>query len=354
MHRSVFSVLVVSVVFGTGVVFSSHHWFTVWVGLELNTLSIVPILCGNFSPRGVESSVKYFLVQSVSAAVILNVVVIQAWLYSSWDIGQPMGVYTSLLMTFAIGLKLGLFPCHYWFPDVIQGVGFLQGLALSTWQKFAPFVVLVNVVDSLNVGLLACLGAFSVLVGGWGGLNQTQVRKVLAFSSIAHMGWICSTVGYSLSGGCVMLFVYVIINSGVFLLAGEYDLKSLSHVGRLSCFSYGGGACLALSVLSLGGLPPLFGFSIKFVSLSCLVGNGSLMLAGVLVLGSLLSLFFYLRVAFNSILVLFPQHSMVVFGWRSLGLVGGGATTVRGLALSLSVGLSLFGLCCLPLLFSFL
>nr|YP_010042730.1 NADH dehydrogenase subunit 2 [Pentaceraster mammillatus]QPC56355.1 NADH dehydrogenase subunit 2 [Pentaceraster mammillatus]WRK21206.1 NADH dehydrogenase subunit 2 [Pentaceraster mammillatus] len=354
MHRSVFFVLVFSVVLGTGIVFSSHHWFTVWVGLELNTLSIVPILCGSFSPRNVESSVKYFLIQSVSAAVILNVVVIQAWLYSSWSISQPLGGYTSLLMTFAIGLKLGLFPCHYWFPDVIQGVGFLQGLALSTWQKLAPFVVLANVVDSLEVSVLACLGMLSVLVGGWGGLNQTQVRKVLAFSSIAHMGWICSTVGYSLSGGCVMLLVYVIINSGVFLLAGEYDLKSLSHVGRLSYFNYGGAVCLALGVLSLGGLPPLFGFSIKFVSLSCLVASGSFLLAGVLVLGSLLSLFFYLRVAFNSMLVLFPQHSMVIFGWRSLSSNPKGVTTLRGFTLSLSVGLSLFGLCCFPVLFSFL
>ena len=77
-----------------------------------------------------------------------------------------MGFVTSPLMTFAVGLKLGLFPCHYWFPDVIQGVGFVQGLFLSTWQKLAPFVVLVNVVGRLKVGLLACLGALSALVGG--------------------------------------------------------------------------------------------------------------------------------------------------------------------------------------------
>ena len=82
MHRRVFLILVLRVVFGTVIVFGSHHWFSVWVGLELNTLSIIPILCGKFFPRRVESSVKYFLVQSVRAAIILNVVVIQAWLYS--------------------------------------------------------------------------------------------------------------------------------------------------------------------------------------------------------------------------------------------------------------------------------
>lgn len=99
-----------------------------------------------------------------------------------------MKAFTSLVLTLAIRLKLGLFPCHYWFPDVLQGVGFLEGLVLSTWQKLAPFVVITYVVESVDVLLLSVLGVLSVLTGGWGGLNQTQMRKVLAFSSIAHIG----------------------------------------------------------------------------------------------------------------------------------------------------------------------
>ncbi len=76
-------VLVVNIMVRTLMVVRSHHWFTVWVGLEINTLSILPILCCQFSPRNVESTIKYFLVQSFRAAIILNVAVIQAWLYSS-------------------------------------------------------------------------------------------------------------------------------------------------------------------------------------------------------------------------------------------------------------------------------
>nr|QOQ50843.1 NADH dehydrogenase subunit 2 [Goniodiscaster scaber] len=352
MSRGIFYSLGFSVVLGTVIVFSSSNWFFVWVGLELNTLSIIPLLCGSFSPRSVESSVKYFLVQSVSAAIILNVIIIQAWLCSSWDVGYPLGFVMSLLIVFAVGLKLGLFPCHYWFPDVVQGVSLINGLILSTWQKLAPFVILINVVASLEVSLLVCMGAFSVFIGGWGGLNQTQVRKILAFSSVAHMGWICATVGYSVGGACVMMVIYVIINSGVFLLVSEFNVKSLSGVSRLVYTSYGGSIGLALGVLSLGGLPPLFGFSIKFVSLSFLVEGGSIFLSVALVMGSLLSLFFYLRVAFNSALVLFPQHSLVMFGWRSVRSCIGGGLTFRGLLLSVSIGLSLFGLLGLPFFIS--
>nr|YP_010960793.1 NADH dehydrogenase subunit 2 [Poraniopsis inflata]WNH38684.1 NADH dehydrogenase subunit 2 [Poraniopsis inflata] len=353
MHRSITVLLIVNVVVSTIVVASSHHWFSVWVGLEMNTLSILPILCYQFSPRGVESTVKYFLVQSFSAAIILNVALIQAWLYSSWSVVQPLNVFTSFVLTLALSLKLGLFPCHYWFPDVIQGVGFVQGLVLSTWQKVAPIVVLTYVVNSLNSAMLVLISVSSVLVGGWGGLNQTQVRKVLAFSSISHIGWICSVISYSCYVSLIMLVVYVIMNSSMFLISNEFNLSSLSSLSRLAYFNSAAGSVVVLIILSLGGLPPLSGFLNKFIALECLIENGGLVASGILVLGSLLSLFFYLRIAFNSSLSFFPQHSLAMFSWRSVSLQDSGFS-VLGLVLSILVSLSLFGLVCLPMLSSFL
>nr|YP_010042758.1 NADH dehydrogenase subunit 2 [Iconaster longimanus]QPC56394.1 NADH dehydrogenase subunit 2 [Iconaster longimanus] len=352
MHRGILVVLVFNVVVSTVMVMSSHHWFSVWVGLEINTLSILPVLCGQFFPRSVESTVKYFLVQSLSAAMVLNVVIVQAWLYSSWCVVQPLNVFTSLVMVLAIGLKLGLFPCHYWFPDVVQGVGFIQGLMLSTWQKLAPFVVLVYVVGSVNVVFLGILGVLSVLVGGWGGLNQSQVRKVLAFSSIAHVGWIVSVLGYSVGVGCVMFFVYIILNTGVFMLGDKFSLKSLASLSRLVFINPVGGFCFLLGVLSLGGLPPLFGFVMKFLALGCLVSNGVYVVGGFLVMGSLLSLFFYLRIAFNSSLVLFPQHVLSLFVWRVSGSQGG--FSLYSAVLSVFVSVNLLGLSSLSVFLAFL
>lgn len=78
MHRKILVLLFLKVIFSTVIVVSRHHWFTVWVGLEMKTLSILPLLCFQFSPRNVESTVKYFLVQSFRAAIILNLALIQA------------------------------------------------------------------------------------------------------------------------------------------------------------------------------------------------------------------------------------------------------------------------------------
>nr|YP_010393890.1 NADH dehydrogenase subunit 2 [Coscinasterias acutispina]UPY85812.1 NADH dehydrogenase subunit 2 [Coscinasterias acutispina] len=319
MNRSIVLILMFNVGISVVIVASSHSWFSVWVGLELNTLSILPVLCSQFTPRGVESTVKYFLVQAFSAAMILNVAMIQLWLSSSWSIDCPLNYFSSIVLTMALSLKLGLFPCHYWFPDVVQGLSFLQGLLLSTWQKVAPLVILISVSGMISFNMLVILGCLSVLVGGWGGLNQSQVRKIMAFSSISHLGWISSVVAYSWYMSCAMFIIYSILSSTIFLINSEVSLYNLSSLGRLMYCNSAVGFILILVILSLGGLPPLTGFLNKFVALECLLSNSLFIPCVFLIIGSLLSLFFYLRIGFNSILCLFPQHSMMLFSWRSVG-----------------------------------
>lgn len=351
VHRKTTLILALNVILGTIIVISSHHWFSIWIGLEMKTLSILPIICYQFSPRKVESTIKYFLVQSFSAAIILNVALIQAWLYSSWSITCPLKEFTSVVLTLAISLKLGLFPCHYWFPDVIQGVGFIQGLILTTWQKIAPLVLLFYVSGRIKTNYLVIIGSLSALIGGWGGLNQTQVRKILAFSSIAHIGWICTISRYSTKIMIVMTIVYITINSRMFILSNEYKLNTLSSLNRIIYSRSIGRMCLGLVILSLGGLPPLTGFLKKFLGLKCLICNGRFIARIVLIFRRLLRLFFYLRIAFNRSLTLFPQHSLTVFTWRK-GAFLNRKTTYHGIILGTVVRLRIFGLMSFPLLTS--
>jgi len=150
-----------------------------------------------------------------------------------------------------------------------------------------------------------------------------------------------------------MFLVYTIINSRVFLLRKEFGLTSLSMFGRLLNYNPVRGVIVVLGVLSLGGLPPLFGFLIKFLALECLVYEGAFFLRFILVLGSLIRLFFYLRVGFKRRLVYFPQHSIRMFVWRRKIL----NTRVRYLyvlVLRVLSGLNLLGILSSPLLVSFL
>nr|YP_009138158.1 NADH dehydrogenase subunit 2 [Sterechinus neumayeri]AGU99582.1 NADH dehydrogenase subunit 2 [Sterechinus neumayeri]AID60599.1 NADH dehydrogenase subunit 2 [Sterechinus neumayeri] len=317
MHQIVSAFLFLTVVFGTMIVISTENWFIVWVGLELSTLALIPILCSNFSPRNIEATIKYFLVQAFSAALLLNSALIQAWLTGSWSTLTPMNEFSCLCLSIALAFKLGLAPCHFWFPDVLQGLPFMQGLVIATWQKIAP-LILIFYFNSLTISSLVIIaGLLSILVGGWGGLNQTQIRKILAFSSIGNMGWIVVTSVYSLSAASMMLVIYLAINTTTFLLFDHLKVLTLGHLNTTSQLSPISVVLVVLTMLSLGGLPPLTGFIFKFSSLYFLVANGFIFFSSVMIIGSLLSLFFYLRISFNSSLILFPQHIVSITAWRN-------------------------------------
>nr|YP_009917910.1 NADH dehydrogenase subunit 2 [Prionocidaris baculosa]QLM01945.1 NADH dehydrogenase subunit 2 [Prionocidaris baculosa] len=317
MHRLTSLFLAVSIILGTFIVVSSENWFIIWTGLELSTLALIPLLCANFTPRNVEAAIKYFLIQAISAALILNSALINAWFFGSWSILCPTNPVSTISLSIALAFKLGLAPCHFWFPDVLQGLPFIQGLIISTWQKIAPLILLFSFSQLVNSNLLILAGLISVVVGGWGGLNQTQVRKILAFSSIGHMGWIVITSFYSTNVALIMLFIYLVINTSIFLLAEHLNIFTLGHLNITSYLSPNTPALVIITILSLGGLPPLTGFMIKFFSLSTLIGNSFIILSSLLILGSLLSLFFYLRIAFNTSLSLFPQHILSLSSWRN-------------------------------------
>ncbi|YP_009343943.1 NADH dehydrogenase subunit 2 (mitochondrion) [Diadema setosum] len=317
MHRLTSTFLFLTVILGTAIVASSENWFIIWVGLELSTLAIIPILCSGFTPRSVEASIKYFLVQALSAALLLNSALVQAWLTGSWSTSIPLNLTSQISLSIALAFKIGLAPCHFWFPDVLQGLPLVQGLLISTWQKIAPLIILFSFSNLVFSKIVIALGLFSVLVGGWGGLNQTQMRKILAFSSIAHMGWISLTSVYYSEAAFVMLALYLIINTAIFLTANFLGVLTLGHLNVISQLSPLSTVILVLIVLSLGGLPPLTGFMVKFISLYHLVSNNFLIFSVLLIIGSLLSLFFYLRITFNVALILFPHHILALSSWRN-------------------------------------
>ncbi len=153
--------------------------------------------------------------------------------------------------------------------------------------------------------------------------------------------------------GYLMLFVYIVLNTRVFLLMQEFELKSLSRLSRLVYINPVGSFCLVLGILSLGGLPPLFGFATKFMALECLVSKEAFIVGGFLVVGSLLRLFFYLRIAFKRRLMFFPQHVLSMFAWRR-GFKGGKGFSFYSVVLSLLVSVRLLGLRAFPVLAAFL
>nr|AAP33122.1 NADH dehydrogenase subunit 2 [Opisthocomus hoazin] len=169
-------IFLLSLLVGTTITISSNHWMMAWTGLEINTLAIIPLISKSHHPRATEAAIKYFLVQAAASALVLFSSLINAWVTGQWDITQLTHPTSCALLTVAIAMKLGLVPFHFWFPEVLQGSPMVTALLLSTLMKLPPITILFLTSHSLNPMLMATLAIASAAIGGWMGLNQTQIR----------------------------------------------------------------------------------------------------------------------------------------------------------------------------------
>nr|YP_008593393.1 NADH dehydrogenase subunit 2 [Parachanna insignis]BAE96247.1 NADH dehydrogenase subunit 2 [Parachanna obscura]BAN83335.1 NADH dehydrogenase subunit 2 [Parachanna insignis]BCD33203.1 NADH dehydrogenase subunit 2 [Parachanna obscura] len=300
---------------GTTITFASSHWLLAWMGLEINTLAILPLMTRHNHPRAVEATIKYFLIQIAAAAMILFAGMTNASLTGQWDILQLTHPLSALMMTLALVMKIGLAPMHMWFPEVLQGVDLTTGLILSTWQKLAPFILLIQIKPD-NTTLLVTVALMSIAVGGWAGLNQTQLRKILAYSSIAHIGWIVLATHFSLTITLLALSLYLLISTSIFLL---FKLNKATNINTLA-ISWTKAPLLTtlapLILLSLGGLPPLTGFMPKWLIIQELTKQGLAPAATLAALTALLSLYFYLRLSYAMTLTTSPNNTNGLTPWR--------------------------------------
>nr|ACB38622.1 NADH dehydrogenase subunit 2 [Cheilodipterus macrodon] len=315
MSPFILATLVSALGIGTAITLSSSHWLVAWVGLELNTLAILPLMTRQPHPRAVEATTKYFLIQAAAAATLLFAATTNAWITGQWEIHQMTHPVPAAVATIALAMKVGLAPTHFWLPEVLQGLDLTTGLILSTWQKLAPFALLLQMPHH-NPLMLIILGLLSTLVGGWGGLNQTQLRKILSYSSIAHLGWMILVIQFSPSLTLLTLIMYFVMTFSTFVV---FKINKSTNVNTLATSWAKTPALTAITpliLLSLGGLPPLSGFMPKWLILQELTKQGLALTATVTALSALLSLYFYLRLSYAMALTTPPNTPMGLSPWR--------------------------------------
>nr|AFH56015.1 NADH dehydrogenase subunit 2 [Piculus flavigula] len=304
-----------SLALGTTITISSNHWAMAWTGLEINTIAIIPMISKSHHPRAIEATIKYFLVQATASATILFSSMINAWSTGQWDITQMTNTTSCLLLTAAIAMKLGLTPFHFWFPEVLQGSPLITALLLSTTMKLPPITILLLTSNSLNPLLLTLMAIMSAAVGGWMGLNQTQVRKILAFSSISHVGWMTIIIIYAPKLTLLTFLLYTLLTSAIFLTLNTSNTTKLSTLLSAWTKTPMLNAALMLTLLSLAGLPPFTGFLPKWLIIQELTKQEMTPAALVIALLSLLGLFFYLRLTYFSSITLPPNSTNQAKHW---------------------------------------
>nr|AXZ96934.1 NADH dehydrogenase subunit 2 [Muscisaxicola frontalis] len=306
-----------SLLLGTAITISSNHWVIAWTGLEINTLAILPLISKSHHPRAIEASTKYFLIQATASTLLLFSSMTNAWFTGQWDITQLTHPVSCMLLTTAISMKLGLVPFHFWFPEVLQGTSLMTSLLLATVMKFPPTILLFLTSSSLNPTLLSTMAIASAALGGWMGLNQTQIRKIMAFSSISHLGWMTIILIYNPKLTLITFYLYSLTTAAIFSTLNSTNTLKLSTLmtawSKVPTLT----ATLMLTLLSLAGLPPLTGFLPKWLIIQELTKQELTTTANIIALLSLLGLFFYLRLAYCATITLPPNSTNHMKQWQT-------------------------------------
>lgn len=290
-------------IIGTLISISANSWLRAWIGLEINLLAFIPLIRDN-KLISTESSLKYFLTQALASAVLLFRVIL--YILNSNKINSyhiiEIIIFSSLL------LKRGSAPFHFWFPNVIEGLSWLNSLILITWQKIAPLILISYIIIKPIIIIRIIL---SRIIGALGGLNQTSLRKLIAYSSINHLRWILAAIYRRNSIWIIYFLFYSFLTFRIIFL---FNLIKISHINQLFTLYLNSKITkifIFLNLLSLGGLPPFLGFFPKWIVIQHLVINNQLFLLTFMLIITLITLYFYLRLSYRAFILNYYENNWI-------------------------------------------
>uniref|UniRef100_UPI0030E1DA23 NADH dehydrogenase subunit 2 n=1 Tax=Myiopardalis pardalina TaxID=765351 RepID=UPI0030E1DA23 len=290
---------------GTMITVSSNSWLGAWMGLEINLLSFIPLMSDN-NLMSTEASLKYFLVQSIASATLLFAIIL---LYlNNFPMTELNSTFNNLMIYSSLLLKSGAAPFHFWFPNVMEGLSWMNALLLMTWQKIAP-LLLISYTMWNNFNLFVIIT--STIIGSLGGLNQTSLRKLMAFSSINHLGWMLAAMQISESMWLTYFCFYTFLS---FSLTFMFNNFKMYHINQLFNSFFNSKIlkfALFMNLLSLGGLPPFIGFLPKWLVIQLLVATNQYILMTIMIMMTLITLFFYLRLCFAAFMLNYYESNWI-------------------------------------------
>lgn len=290
---------ITTVFFRTLVTISANSWLRIWIGLEINLLSFIPLMITPNNSPSSEASLKYFITQAFASSLLLFFIIFSI-LKSNLTIEILYLKNLNFLIYMSLIIKLGAAPFHFWFPNVLEGLNWINNFIIITWQKIAPIIIIsYSIINYIIIIIII----FSIVAGSLGGLNQTSIRKIIAFSSINHIGWMLSALFFNERLWYLYFLTYTIINRRLIFLFHHIKIFYLNQIFSLFINSYLIKFIFIINFLSLGGLPPFIGFFPKWIiiqSLSIIHQNS---LIFIIITITLITLFFYLRISFSAFIL---------------------------------------------------
>nr|AII02429.1 NADH dehydrogenase subunit 2 [Drepana arcuata] len=278
--------------FSTLITISSNSWFGCWIGLEINLLSFIPLINNSYNIMTSEASLKYFLTQTIASINFLFSIMLKMILLKNFEINN----FISIMINSSMLMKMGSAPFHFWFPNIVEGLSWFNNFILMTWQKISPLILLSYY---FNNNFLIIMIILNIIIGAINGINQTSLRKMMAFSSINNLGWMITSIMISEN---LCLFYIIMYSFLIMIMCMLFYIINLFFINQLFFINmnYLIKINLFINFLSLGGLPPFIGFFPKWIIINFLIMNNMYLMSSFFIFMSLIMLFFYIRILYSS------------------------------------------------------
>ena len=321
LFRYEYILFILFAILGSFVLISSNNFLTAFIGLELQSLSLY--LMAAFNTKNLnsnEAGIKYFSLGALSSGFLLFGISMiyfdtASFTFQNLENFSTISEVGLALVLIALFFKVSAAPFHIWTPDVYEGSPTISTLFFASLPKFASLIFLFRIYHELNIPKIDSLNyifqlvcAISLLVGVYGAITQKVIKRLLAFSSINHIGFmLLAIMSYQyMSEGTIFfyLIIYLVTIFGVFsvilnLRTSEGEITLLTSLNGLKASSRSKAISMLVFLFSLAGIPPFAGFFAKFFILSASINEGLYLLSVIAVISSVIAAFYYLSVIKN-------------------------------------------------------
>nr|YP_010988614.1 NADH dehydrogenase subunit 2 [Sclerotia aquatilis]WOR80797.1 NADH dehydrogenase subunit 2 [Sclerotia aquatilis] len=282
---------------------SAYTWLGMWMGLEMNLLSMIPIMQEK-NILSSESSIKYFITQAVASTIILMSIIVMMW---DINFTSNLNENSNMIMIMNSGflLKMGMAPLHFWFPEVLEGLNWNNCMLMLTWQKIAPMVLMMyNMESSLFYSIIIII---SMIISSIMSMNQISMRKLMAFSSINNMGWMMAAMMTEKTVWIIYFIIYSLMTINITMM-----MKNIFYLNQLFPtinISPSMKMFFMLNFLSLSGIPPFLGFLPKWMVIQTLISKKMFFMTIIMIMFTLILIYVYMRIAMTALIMKINQSN---------------------------------------------
>nr|AKK32505.1 NADH dehydrogenase subunit 2 [Aenictopecheidae sp. PJ-2015] len=271
------------------IMISTNNWFSMWMSLEINMIAFLPIMYEK-NYLNSKNMIIYFLIQTMSSMIFIFSMI---FMYKNYMMNM-----INMIMLMSILMKMGVPPLHLWLPMIMENMNWYNSFLLMTFQKIIPMMIMTYL---MNMDLIIYIVLISAIISAIGGLNETSLQKIMAYSSMNHSSWMILSMKFENKLWIIYLIIYTLIMMMIIIIMNNYNIFYINQMNmNMNIMEK---MFMMFNFMSLGGLPPFLGFLPKWLILQFMMNMKMYYLMFIMIMMSLIILYFYLQIINSSLMI---------------------------------------------------